>query len=251
LIGETITTPQKADTQIRLIPDYSVRIELFEGPMDLLLYLIEKDELDIYNIRIADITRQYLEYVELMRMLDLDLAGEFLVMAARLMQIKARMLLPFFEEDDEPNPREGLIEALVEYRRIKKAAELMADVESLSRLHHNFRALYDGNQQQENQTELEVNLFDLLRAFREVSLRPIEEEAFHKIPPLTITVEERIQYLLDIISSDKMRFTDIFHPQDSKLMLIVTFVALLELVRLHKISLYQNKPFGEIWISAR
>lgn len=228
--------------------EYSVRLEIFQGPMDLLLYLIEKDELDIYNIPIMDITRQFLEYIEIMKSLDIDSAGEFMVMAARLMQIKARMLLPVIaEEEEEIDPRAELVQALVEYKRIKKAAEIMSDMESITRVKHNAIVGYNGHHDSAL-VELEVNLFDLLRVFRELSARKPEDRSTYDIEPIRISVEERIEFLSNRIPAEGLRFIDIFAPQDSKILMIITFIALLELVRLRKLSIRQNTIFSEIWI---
>jgi segregation and condensation protein A len=228
--------------------EYSVRLEIFQGPMDLLLYLIEKDELDIYNIPIMDITRQFLEYVEIMKSLDIDSAGEFMVMAARLMQIKARMLLPVIaEEEEEIDPRAELVQALVEYKRIKKAAEIMSDMESITRVKHNAIVGYNGRHDSAF-VELEVNLFDLLRVFREVSARKPDDASTYDVEPIRISVEERIEFLSNRIPTEGLRFIDIFTPQDGKILMIITFIALLELVRLRKLSVRQNTIFSEIWI---
>jgi segregation and condensation protein A len=228
--------------------EYSVRLEFFQGPMDLLLYLIEKDELDIYNIPIMDITRQFLEYIEIMKSLDIDSAAEFMVTAARLMQIKARMLLPVIaEEEEEIDPRAELVQALVEYKRIKKAAEIMSDMESITRVKHNAIVGYNGYHDYAF-AELEVNLFDLLRVFREVSARKPEDENTYDVEPIRISVEERIEFLSNRIPAEGLRFIDIFAPQDGKILMIITFIALLELVRLRKLSVRQNTIFSEIWI---
>ncbi|GAG20707.1 unnamed protein product, partial [marine sediment metagenome] len=195
-----------------------------------------------------DITRQYLGYIEIMRLLDINAAGEFMLMAARLMQIKARMLLPVAEEDEEGiDLRSELIQALVEYKQIKKAAEIMSDMESLSRLRFNTKINH--NDYHETQyMELEVNLFDLLRAFREVSTREHEGESIYDVESIKLTVEDRIEYLLSYITPEGIRFNDIFRPGDARIVLIVTFIAMLELVHLRRLSIRQNSSFGDIWI---
>ncbi|MCP4632233.1 MAG: segregation/condensation protein A [candidate division Zixibacteria bacterium] len=244
---ERFAEPLEVSTEVEN-GDYSINISVFEGPMDLLLYLIEKGELDIYNIPIAKITKQYLEFVEVIQMLDLDLAGEFMVMAARLMQVKARLLLPATEEDEEEvDPRTDLIQALVEYRRVKKAAEIMGDMESISRLRYPLTFGFTGKENTQY-TELEVNLFDLLREFREVMNREIPEDSAYEVQSEQITVEERIDFLLNNIDSNGVRFIELFNLEESRLMMIVTLIALLELVRLNKFSIRQNQAFGEIWM---
>ncbi len=247
--GDILTAVDKTPfEQIDLFGNYSIKLEFFQGPMDLLLYVIEKDELDIYNIPIAKITRQYLEYIELMRILDIDVAGEFMVMAARLMQIKAKMLLPSSETDEEEfDPREGLILALVEYRRIKKAAELMADMESLARLRTPLRVYHQGAEESEK-VELDVNLFDLLRALKEVYSREIPEDAAHTVERIQVTVEDRMEYLKQAISEEGICFKELFYNLESWLVVVVTFIALLELARLRVLRITQNRLFGEIWI---
>ena len=240
-------------------PDaYHVRLDAFEGPLDLLLYLIRKSELNIYDIPIAVITKQYLEYVDLMQEMNLDVAGEFLVMAATLIHIKSRMLLPRpdpSQEDAGPeeDPREALVRRLLEHERVKAAAELLHDRETLREAQFTRAdASVAGAAGEPYEPELEVDLFSLLSAFRGVLERASRRPRM-VLPPDQISIETRIQQLLDRLSeTEACGFEDLFADGDgSRPFMIVTFLALLEMIRLKLVRVFQTGGFGEIRVYTR
>ncbi|MBT0664361.1 segregation/condensation protein A [Geobacter pelophilus] len=232
---------------------YTVRVESFEGPLDLLLHLIKKNEVEICDIPIATITRQYLEYLELMKELNLEIAGEFLVMASTLLQIKSRMLLPATEEDEageveELDPRAELIKRLMEYQRYKDAAAVLGARELLGRdLFARSMPFPDELEEKEDDQPLELALFDLVEAFRQV-LSKVPFEHFHDVISETISVAERIGRILDMIDqSGSVLFEDLFADEPlSRELVIATFLALLELCRLKSVRVAQGAPFGSI-----
>ncbi len=230
---------------------YKVKLEIFEGPLDLLLYLIKKNQIDIYDIPIAEILNQYLEYIELMRMLDLDIAGEFLVMAATLIHIKSKMLLPPEEIEDEQedeDPRQELVRKLLEYKRFKEAA---SNLEILQKEHEQVftrMGLEKYLQDYASEKYFEADLFDLLSAFSKV-MKDIPKEAFCEIIKDEVSIEEKMSELLDIISMKvKIYFSMLFQKVKSKIEVATIFLALLELIRLKKITVCQISPFSEIEI---
>jgi segregation and condensation protein A len=240
-------------------PDaYQVKLAAFEGPLDLLLHLIRKNEVNIYDIPIALITEQYLGFIELMQELNLDVAGEFLVMASTLIHIKSRMLLPRpdpLQEDvgDEEDPREALVRRLLEHQKYKAAAELLHDRETLrgaqftrpdARVVH---AVGD-----EYEPELEVDLFSLLAAFRNVLERAARRPPM-VLPPDQISIEDRMHQLLGRLSeTEACGFEDLFVDGDgSRAFVIVTFLALLEMIRLKLIRVFQAGGFGAIRVYKR
>ena len=240
-------------------PDaYHVKLDAFEGPLDLLLHLIRKSELNVYDIPISVITQQYLEYVELMQEMNLDVAGEFLVMASTLIHIKSRMLLPRPDpsQDDggpEEDPREALVRRLLEHQKFKAAAELLHDRETLrgaqfTRADSSVAAAAGDSYE----PELEVDLFTLLSAFRGV-LERANRRPRMVLPPDQISIEDRIQQLLSRLSeTDACGFDDLFADGDgSRPFMIVTFLALLEMIRLKLIRVFQSGGFGEIRVYKR
>lgn len=233
---------------------YTVRIESFEGPLDLLLYLIRKNEVDIYNIPIAAITRQYLEYLELMKELNLDIAGEFLVMASTLVQIKSRMLLPVPEVEDaeevEEDPRAELVRRLLEYQRYREAADQLAECELLGRevfARKFVPAELDGLKPDEEPPEVE--LFELIEAFRAL-LAKVPEASFHEVGAEGMTIADRINEVLDLIrGKESVTFERLFTAPLTREYVIVTFLAILELCKLKMVRLLQANSFGVIWIA--
>jgi Uncharacterized conserved protein len=232
---------------------YKVKLEVFEGPLDLLLYLIKKEEIDIYDIPIATITDEYVEYLELMQLLDLSIAGEFLVMAATLIHIKSKMLLPpdqTEEEQEEADPRAELVKRLLEYKMFKEAASELAVKEShqkhfFSRVGHgiNMDELPDSEEE-----FIEASLFDLITAFTKV-LKDIPREAFHKIIKDEFTVSEKIHDVLHMICEKKViLFTDLFKAARNKFEVITIFLAILELIKVREVVVRQLTSFGEIEI---
>lgn len=233
---------------------YSVKLPLFEGPLDLLLHLIRENKVDIYDIPIAEITRQYLEYLELMRELNLEVAGEFLVMAATLIQIKTRMLLPVDEDvppEEREDPRIELVEKLLEYQAFKEASLQLKDrAETWKDFLAKPPSPLDGTDEPEEPLLFDLNLYDLLGAFKRLLARAPAEAI--EITKEVLTVKERMNYLMDCMKGKSaIRFEDVFSPDDNRAVLIVTFLAVLELLRLGVFRCYQEREFGQIWLIAR
>jgi len=228
---------------------YSVRLPVFEGPLDLLLHLIRENKIDIYDIPIALITRQYLEYLELMKELNLEIAGEFLVMAATLIHIKSKMLLPREEDEKEriEDPRSELVERLLEYQRFKKVSMMIRLREDVWRdvFHRPLPEIEDT--EGEMITLIEANVFDLISAFRSLMERTPQEVV--EITRQTLTVADRVNLIMEILQGkDGIRFEELFEGENSRILIVVTFIALLEVVRLGLAKVYQEKRFGPIWI---
>ena len=231
---------------------YTFRLEMFEGPLDLLLHLINKNELDITNIPIALITDQYLEYLKLMKVLNLDVAGEYLLMASTLLHIKSKMLLPTPSEEEEEegeDPRAELVRRLLEYQKYKKAALEFERRPVLDRDVF-IRLIPLDTEEPEEEGRIEVNLFELLEAFRRV-LERAKPEAFHEVILDRLSVEEKIQEILSLLQREKrsMAFHLLFSEQASRREIIVTFLAILELVKMKLIRIFQTAPFETIRIS--
>ncbi len=231
---------------------YKVKLEVFEGPLDLLLYLIKKEEIDIYDIPIAKITDQYLEYLEFMKLLDLSIAGEFLVMAATLMHIKSKMLLPpeetEGEEKEEEDPRAELVRRLLEYKKFKEAASELSHMESKQK--HFFPRVGTDKDQVITDSDdfFEASLFDLITAFTKV-LKDVPKEAFHEVVKDEFTVSEKIHDVLHLlVERPVILFTDLFKLAKNKMEIITIFLAVLELIRLKEIIARQPAHFAEIEI---
>ena len=241
-----------------LADDYKVDLEVFEGPLDLLLYLIRREEVDIYDIPIERITAQYMAYLDVMRILDLNIAGEFLVMAATLMMIKSRMLLPVEERSSEEemdqewvDPRLDLVRQLIEYKKFKDAAQNL----QMREIMVNEAFLFGGDAPHFEKGEVngsqalgDIGLFDLLTAFKDV-LERAPGEPFGHIEPIVWSVPDKMTYIQELTeANDHVRFSLLFHPESHRNEIIVTFLALLELLRLHQVVLHQNAAFHEILI---
>jgi segregation and condensation protein A len=227
------------------LEDIKIRVESFEGPLDLLVHLIRKHQVNVYDIPIALVTEQYLEYLDLMQELNLDVASEFLVMAATLIHIKSRMLLPRpdpSQEDleSEEDPRDALVRRLLEHQKFKAAAELLHDRETLrsaqwTRPDSRIEAIAG----EDYEPELEVDLFSLLSAFRLVLQRARERPPL--LPPEQISIETRIDQMLERLSeTEACGFEDLFEDAASRADMIVTFLALLEMIRLKLIRVFQS-----------
>lgn len=232
--------------------EYKVQLDVFEGPLDLLLYLIRKDEVDIYDIPIERITNQYMQYIELMRMLDLNIAGEFLVMAATLMMIKSRMLLPPEErpelEEEEEDPRWDLVRQLVEYKKFKDAALHLESLEALQQdvFVRGGEAVHLGPQS--DVTLRDVSIFDLISAFGEV-LKRVKTEELQEIFAERVTVAEKIEsVMLRLREQGRIAFSQLFSGMVSRAEIVCTFLAILELIRLNQIIARQERAFGEIML---
>ena len=237
--------------------DYKVRLEIFEGPLDLLLYLIKKDELDIHRISIERITRQYLDYISTFKLLNIDLASEFIVMAANLMYLKSRTLLPRIdqppEEDaEEDDPRWELIRQLIEYKKFKDAAGFLClyELEQEGRFAHQPDAA--DRPAEEPATLADVSIFDLIRAFQTVLKRFEESHDFGDIVDDRYTVSDKIElFLQNFAPGQSRRFNELFETATTKAEVIVTFLALLELMKLNQFIVRQNELLGDIVIERR
>ena len=240
-----------------ILPDYPVRLDNFEGPLDLLLHLIRKHEIDIYDIPIALVTEQYLAYLDLMQELDLDVAGEFLVMAATLIHIKSRLLVPRIETaedeaEDAEDPRDALVRRLLEHEKFKAAAELLHERETVrsaqwTRPDGRVADLAD----EPLERELEVDLFSLLQAFQSVLTRARERPKF-AVPAALMSIETRIGQLLERLSETRAcGFEELFSDAETRPAFITTFLALLEMIRLKLVRVFQGGPFGPIRVYAR
>ncbi len=226
------------------------KLERFEGPLDLLLHLIKRDEVDIYDIPISHITDQYLRYLELMRTLDLEVAGEFLVMAATLMRIKAKMLLPLpamGEEELPGDPREELVQRLVEYRQFKEAAGTLKTREEERRSMYE-RGMLPGEDEAGPLPLASVSLFDLLDALNRVMSR-IQEPTVYEIHAESYAVEDKIEMLSATLRTrGRVSFEELLTACRSRSEMVVTFIALLELIKLGDALIVQQETFGDIMI---
>ena len=224
-----------------------VFLEAFEGPLDLLLYLIKRQNLDILDIPIAEITRQYMEYVELMKDLKLELAGEYLVMAAMLAEIKSRMLLPRpVEVEDEDDPRAELVRRLQEYERFKQAAE---DLDQLPRLGRDTHAVgVEAPALKVVRAQPAVSLKELLLSMKDVIARA-EMFSHHHIQREPLSVRERMSQVLGSLEADRFtEFPQLFDPKEGRLGVVVTFLAILELLKATLIEIVQAEPYGPLHV---
>jgi segregation and condensation protein A len=233
---------------------YKVKLESFEGPLDLLLFLIKKNEVDIYNIPIAIITQQYLEYLEIIQLFDLESASDFILMAATLMRIKAQMLLPKpsidEDEEDSDDPRRELVYRLLEYKRFKEAAMNLGEKEDQARQLYprGTFSMERAGLEEEMMITSEVTLFDLIAAFKKL-VEQSKKITVHRVRVINVTLEERIEFIRKILSErQEIAFTAIFKPEDDKIVWIVTFIAILEMIRQHAVRAVQAKPFDEIML---
>ena len=234
--------------------DYKVKLEVFEGPLDLLLYLIKRDEIDIYDISIERITRQYLEYLQAFKELKIDIAGEFVVMAANLIYLKSRSLLPLDqqppEEDaEEDDPRWDLIRQLIEYKKFKEAAAQLHD----RALEQERIFTRDGGSAAISGAPLplhEVGIFQLIHAFQEIIKRVEAQEDLQEIFGERFSVSDKIEKILERVGDGApVRFSELFGQIVSRVEIVVTFLALLELIRLNQVRAMQRKMFDEIEIA--
>ena len=231
---------------------YKVKLPIFEGPFDLMLFLIKKNEIDVYDIPIAEITKQYLEYIELMKILDLDIAGEFIEMVATLLLIKVRMLLPSsegseFEEIEDP--RSQLVEQLLEYKRYKEVSSSLGDLERRRRRYFPRtlpkEALTDESMTEDDFLE-DVSLFSLLAAFK-TALDSMPKVTVHQVNIIKVTIEDQVRFIIEQLGERSyILFREICKSIHTKMELIVTFMAVLDLVRLHFLTAKQSEIFGEI-----
>ena len=240
---------------------YRVRLDEFEGPLDLLLHLIKKNEINIYDIPIAAITKQYLDYISLMKYLNLEVAGEFLVMAATLIHIKSRMLLPVEtdgddDEDSGEDPRAELVRRLLEYKQFKEAAADLVERGQQWREVFGRPSFFERGQvsnlspeEDVDEAPLDMTLFDLVDAFQDIVQRtPLK--ALLEVTPDHLTVKDRMNYILERLEFESaIPFESLFVPEEGRLVVIVTFLGLLELVRIKLIRAHQAEAFGAILLS--
>lgn len=245
--------------------EYSVHLSVFEGPLDLLLYLVNKAELEISKISISDITRQYLEYIDFMKDLNIDVAGEYLHMAATLLRLKARELLPYDMQgpeeglDDEGGiyNKEQLIKQLLEYKKFKEAANSLKTYESeligtFSRGSADEPPAVITDEEDLGKIIGNVTLFDLITAFKSVLTRDVIEEPSHTVRFDIVRVDDRIERILSLIDEKKeVRFEELFSDDMRRMVLVVTFMAILELVKMQQIRFRQESNFQSIFVERR
>jgi len=255
--GAAPPAPERPRDFESVLEDYPVRLENFEGPLDLLLHLIRKQEVDIYDIPILLITRQYLDYLDLMKELDLDVAGEFLVMAATLIHIKARTLVPREEievedDGDAEDPRDALVRRLIEHQKYKAAAELLHEKETVRSAQWGLPDERLSDLAGEPfERDLEVDLFGLLQAFQAVLTRARARPGV-PLPAEQKSIEQRTRELLaKLAERETCGFEDLFDDDHSRGELITTFLAVLEMIRLKLIRVYQPDNFGPIRVHRR
>jgi segregation and condensation protein A len=235
--------------------EYKVKFEVFEGPLDLLLYLIKKEEVDIYDVNLTQLATQFIEYIDLMRMMDLEVAGEFLVMASTLMYIKSRELLPLDKqvlvegEEDGEDPRWELIRQLVEYKKFKDAAAQLQTLEA--RQENIFPRLPVKPEFEPEPVKPDVSLFDLLNAVNSILKRVNQRDDLRDVFEDKWTVTEKIELIMKLIRERaRVKFSELFEGAMSRSEVVVTFLALLELIRLKQVQAAQAEDFGEIGIVA-
>ncbi len=232
---------------------YKIILPHFEGPLDLLLFFIKRDELDIYDIPISKITKDFMEYIALIKQLDLEVAGDFILMASTLMQIKVKMLLPREKDEtgEEIDPRADLVNALLEYKRYKEMSEELSFFESDQR-----KLAYRGNfeyDEREAFTDMQkllknITLYDLMKAFKQVLMeRP--KEIVHQIKKLNVSIDEQIEYILNKVEGNiQLNFIELVKEMHEKIRIIVTFIALLELIKVGRIGLKESQNFNDFII---
>jgi segregation and condensation protein A len=232
---------------------YKIKLEHFEGPLDLLLFFIKRDELDIYDIPISTITKEFLDYVKIIQMLDLETAGDFILMASTLMHIKVRMLLPreLDEKGEEIDPRAELIAALLEYKRYKEMSEELGFLESNQR-----KLSFRGDFSKDAKVSVpdyeillkNVTLYDLAKAFKK-AFDNAKPEVVHEIIRINITVDEQVQYIFKKLEEfDEMHFMSLIDGMKERIRIVITFVALLELVKMQQIGIKESPDFNEFII---
>lgn len=225
-----------------------IRLDIFEGPLDLLIYLIKKDHLNIYDIPMTAVVGQYLQFIELMKFLDINIASEYMVVAANLINIKSRMLLPKPpQEIEEEDPREDLVRKLLEYEKFKEAADFLK-IKEQERLKYVTR---QSSQDAYKETYVEVSIFDLIGAFK-TALKEVPKDIFFEVLKDEYTVEEKVHDLLHIlVLKEKIALDELFTNAKSKIEIVVMFLAILELIKMREIIAVQEKLFSPILIIRR
>lgn len=237
---------------------YRVQLNNFEGPLDLLLFFIKRDELDIYDIPISYITEQYLEYINLMEELDLDVASEFILMASMLMSIKAKMMLPRQEEDgeeiDESDPRYELVQKLLEYKRYKEMAIKMTDLDDEARKKYKrgYPEADNVDQQASGEALKDVTLFDLISAFRKVLTDIERQRIVHKVEKVETTIEQQSEFVLNRLSkSGRQSFSKLCKELTSRVIIVVTFLAVLEMIKEQQINLFLEEDPTDFYLDLK
>jgi segregation and condensation protein A len=233
---------------------YKVKLEQFEGPLDLLLFFIRRDELNIYDIPISRITKEFLDYVNLIKLLDLETAGDFILMASTLMHIKVRMLLPreLDEKGEEIDPRADLVRALIEYKKYKEMAEELSFFETNQRK-LNFRSNFkydEADAPPEFDILLKnISVFDLAKAFKK-AIEGIKEQPVHEIRKINITIDEQIEFILNLLKENKsLHFMSLINEMREKIRIVITFIALLELAKAGRIKIKGSSDFNDFVIN--
>ncbi len=232
---------------------YKIHLSQFEGPLDLLLFFIKRDELDIYDIPISKINKEFMEYLHLLEQLDLETAGDFILMAATLMQIKVKMLLPkeIDEKGEEIDPRADLVKALLEYKRYKEMSDELSFMESNMR-NYNFRGNFEHDSKQAPQdfdTLLKnITLYDLIKAFKKVILEK-KPEPVHQIKKFNVTIDEQMEFISDKLKGkNQIGFLELMAEIREKFRIVVTFIAMLEMVKAGRIGLRESNKFNDFTI---
>lgn len=237
---------------------YKVQLKNFEGPLDLLLFFIKRDELDIYDIPISHITREFLEYIRLMEELDLDVASEFIYMASLLMSIKARMMLPQAEEDDEEldehDPRYELVQKLLEYKRYKEMADKLTVIDEETRQKY-YRGYQDEDiveKQATGEALKDVTMFDLMSAFQKVLTDIKRQHSYHKVERVEATVEDQAEFIRKTLQErGRLSFTKISKEIGKRIVIVVTFLAVLEMLKEQQINLFMDDDSTDFYIDLK
>lgn len=232
---------------------YKIKLSHFEGPLDLLLFFIKRDELDIYDIPISRITREFMDYLHMLEQLDLEIAGDFILMAATLMQIKVKMLLPkdIDEKGEEIDPRADLVKALLEYKRYKEMTDEFSFLE-INQRKHSYRGNYDSDSKsvaEDFSTLLKnITIYDLIKAFKRAMLEK-KPEPVHQIKKWNVTIEDQIDYLSERVKDCKeISFVEVLVDLADRIKIVVTFIAMLEMVKAGKIGLKESPNFNDFII---
>lgn len=236
---------------------YQVKLDIFEGPLDLLLFFIQRDEIDIYDIPISRITDSYLGYLDLMRQLNIGIAGEYIRMAATLMRIKAKTLLPQLADSDEEeeyeDPRSELVEMLLEYKRFKETAGTLKELEGEHRKHYTRQPDYSGIDTDIKPEEVlgEVTLYDLMKTFRHL-LQSVEDQPVHRVRRYDVNIQRQQEYIRrKLQKSGPFKFSEVIQELPDKLTIIVTFIALLDLIKLQQVLVIQSENFSDFLVERR
>lgn len=232
---------------------YKIKLNTFEGPLDLLLFFIRRDELDIYDIPISQITKEFIDYLHLLETLDLEVAGDFLLMAATLMQVKVRMLLPkeIDEKGEEIDPRADLVNALIEYKRYKEMSDEFSFLEASQRK-ISYRANFK-NDEIETQPELDtlmknITIYDLIKAFQNAIMEK-PKEVVHEVEKLNVSIDEQIVYIMEKVKViGRINFINLVKGITAKIKIVVTFIALLELIKMGEIGVQESPNFNDFEI---